>query len=314
MRAALRVRRPLHRARQRRRQRHASTTARPRRRWAWRAHSRIGEVFASLGRGFETPTVTELAYRPDGGAGFNIDLQPAHFDTAEVGARWRFAIERRRACRCIASTARTRSCRRQPRRPRQFRQRGQHAARRRRGWHRGALPPAVVVRTDRQLVARALHRAVQLSRAQRWRRAGAGGGGRQSHSRHSARRRLRRTGLERRTTAASSPRWRCAPATASPPTTATPTPAPGYAHFALRLQWRAAASGWCGVRARGQPVRSRLRGLGDRQRGQRAVLRAGGGKGGDGGVGVGRLSTGIRAKAGMTWIKGEVAGFPPARE
>lgn len=50
-----------------------------------------GEVFASLGRGFETPTVTELAYRPDGQAGFNRDLQPAHFDSAELGARWRFA-------------------------------------------------------------------------------------------------------------------------------------------------------------------------------------------------------------------------------
>ncbi|HEY5852307.1 MAG TPA: TonB-dependent receptor [Lysobacter sp.] len=49
-----------------------------------------GEVFASIGRGFETPTVTELAYRPDGGAGFNFDLQPAHFDSAEVGARWHF--------------------------------------------------------------------------------------------------------------------------------------------------------------------------------------------------------------------------------
>ncbi|MBU8977493.1 TonB-dependent receptor [Lysobacter sp. MMG2] len=48
-----------------------------------------GEVFASVGRGFETPTVTELAYRPDGSAGFNTDLQPAHFDTAEIGTRWR---------------------------------------------------------------------------------------------------------------------------------------------------------------------------------------------------------------------------------
>ena len=50
-----------------------------------------GELFASLGRGFETPTVTELAYRPDGGAGLNFALEPAHFDTAEVGARWRSA-------------------------------------------------------------------------------------------------------------------------------------------------------------------------------------------------------------------------------
>jgi iron complex outermembrane receptor protein len=47
-----------------------------------------GEIFASLGHGFETPTVTELSYRPDGSAGFN-DLSAASFDTAELGARWR---------------------------------------------------------------------------------------------------------------------------------------------------------------------------------------------------------------------------------
>lgn len=50
---------------------------------------RNGEVFASAGRGFETPTVTELAYRPDGVAGLNFDLRPAHTDSVEVGARWR---------------------------------------------------------------------------------------------------------------------------------------------------------------------------------------------------------------------------------
>jgi len=49
-----------------------------------------GEVFASAGRGFETPTVTELAYRPDGVAGFNRDLRPARLVSAEIGARWRF--------------------------------------------------------------------------------------------------------------------------------------------------------------------------------------------------------------------------------
>lgn len=47
-----------------------------------------GEIFASLGHGFETPTVTELSYRPDGSAGFN-DLSAASFDTAELGGRWR---------------------------------------------------------------------------------------------------------------------------------------------------------------------------------------------------------------------------------
>ncbi len=48
-----------------------------------------GEWFASLGRGYETPTVTELAYRPDGASGLNTRLDPAHFATAETGLRWR---------------------------------------------------------------------------------------------------------------------------------------------------------------------------------------------------------------------------------
>lgn len=51
-----------------------------------------GEIFASLGRGFETPTVTELAYRPDGGGGFNFNLIPAHFISGEIGARWRSEV------------------------------------------------------------------------------------------------------------------------------------------------------------------------------------------------------------------------------
>lgn len=48
-----------------------------------------GEVFASLGRGYETPTMTELAYRPDGAGGLNIALGTALFNSAEIGARWR---------------------------------------------------------------------------------------------------------------------------------------------------------------------------------------------------------------------------------
>lgn len=48
-----------------------------------------GEVFASVGRGFETPTITELAYRPDGSTGFNRELSPSHNVSAEVGGRWR---------------------------------------------------------------------------------------------------------------------------------------------------------------------------------------------------------------------------------
>lgn len=52
---------------------------------------RTAELFVSAGRGFETPTITELAYRADGGAGFNRELSPSHYVSAEAGARWRFA-------------------------------------------------------------------------------------------------------------------------------------------------------------------------------------------------------------------------------
>lgn len=48
-----------------------------------------GQLYASLGRGFETPTLTEQAYRPDGGAGFNTELRAARSRSFEIGARWR---------------------------------------------------------------------------------------------------------------------------------------------------------------------------------------------------------------------------------
>lgn len=48
-----------------------------------------GEWFFSYGRGFESPTLTESAYRPDGGAGFNRALRNAHTGAWEVGGRWR---------------------------------------------------------------------------------------------------------------------------------------------------------------------------------------------------------------------------------
>jgi len=44
-------------------------------------------VYASYGRGFETPTLNELAYRPDGSAGFNTDLRAAKSDNFEIGAK-----------------------------------------------------------------------------------------------------------------------------------------------------------------------------------------------------------------------------------
>ncbi len=46
-------------------------------------------VYAGYGRGFETPTLTELAYRADGGAGLNLALHSTSNDSFELGAKWR---------------------------------------------------------------------------------------------------------------------------------------------------------------------------------------------------------------------------------
>jgi iron complex outermembrane recepter protein len=46
-------------------------------------------VFASIGSGFETPTFSELAYRPDGAPGLNFDLQAAESTHGELGVKWR---------------------------------------------------------------------------------------------------------------------------------------------------------------------------------------------------------------------------------
>ena len=45
-------------------------------------------VYANAGRGFETPTFTELAYR-NGASGLNTDLKASHSRHLEVGAKWR---------------------------------------------------------------------------------------------------------------------------------------------------------------------------------------------------------------------------------
>ncbi|WP_282298094.1 TonB-dependent receptor [Stenotrophomonas sp. PS02289] len=51
---------------------------------AWR-------VYASAGRGFETPTFNELGYRNDGGAGLALNLNPARSRNLELGTKWRGA-------------------------------------------------------------------------------------------------------------------------------------------------------------------------------------------------------------------------------
>jgi iron complex outermembrane receptor protein len=54
----------------------------------WHASERLN-VYANLGRGFETPTFAELAYRADGGSGPNLGLRASRSTHAELGAKWR---------------------------------------------------------------------------------------------------------------------------------------------------------------------------------------------------------------------------------
>jgi len=44
-------------------------------------------VYASAGRGFETPTLNELSYRPNGQSGLNFGLQAARSDSLELGLK-----------------------------------------------------------------------------------------------------------------------------------------------------------------------------------------------------------------------------------
>lgn len=54
--------------------------------WAPAAALRL---YASAGRGFETPTLNELSYRSSGATGLNFALQAASSRSAELGAKWR---------------------------------------------------------------------------------------------------------------------------------------------------------------------------------------------------------------------------------
>lgn len=46
-------------------------------------------LYASYGRGFETPTLNELSYRPDQAPGLNFGLRPAVSTNLEAGVKWR---------------------------------------------------------------------------------------------------------------------------------------------------------------------------------------------------------------------------------
>jgi iron complex outermembrane receptor protein len=53
--------------------------------------SDVLHLYASAGRGFETPTLNELAYRPNGQTGLNFALQAARSNSYEVGLKVRDA-------------------------------------------------------------------------------------------------------------------------------------------------------------------------------------------------------------------------------
>ncbi len=53
----------------------------------WRA-SECTSVYASAGRGFETPTTNELAYRRANAPGLNFDLEAARSEHHEAGIKW----------------------------------------------------------------------------------------------------------------------------------------------------------------------------------------------------------------------------------
>ncbi len=54
----------------------------------WSASNEL-TLHASAARGFESPTLGELAYRRDGSGGFNLTLAPQRSRQLELGAKWR---------------------------------------------------------------------------------------------------------------------------------------------------------------------------------------------------------------------------------
>ena len=236
---------------------------------------RDGEVFASIGRGFETPTITELAYRPDGGPGFNRELAPSHFLSAEVGARWRYATGN-------ASLAVYRidgDDEIVPADSRGGRASFANAGRTRRdGIELGAsgtLGPqwsyAVAANWLRaRFVDGFSYRVTAGGRDD-----GAHGRRRQPRAGHPAGGRLRRTGLARSRRTGSPPPLETRISDRIATDDRNTDAAPGRAVASARLEWRRAGRhGLARVRARRQPVRPQLRRLGDRQRGQQPLFRA----------------------------------------
>ena len=49
-------------------------------------------LYATAGRGFETPTFNELSYRPDGATGLNLALAPSRSTSVEAGVKTRLGV------------------------------------------------------------------------------------------------------------------------------------------------------------------------------------------------------------------------------
>ncbi len=60
----------------------------------WRATPELN-VYANVGRGFETPTFNELAYRAGGLTGLNTDLRASRSNHLELGAKWKIDAAQR---------------------------------------------------------------------------------------------------------------------------------------------------------------------------------------------------------------------------
>ena len=61
---------------------------------AWKAHPDLN-LYANVGRGFETPTFNELSYRSGNRTGLNTDLNASKSRHAEIGAKWRLGTSQR---------------------------------------------------------------------------------------------------------------------------------------------------------------------------------------------------------------------------
>ena len=82
----------------------------------WRATPRLN-VYTAAGRGFETPTTNELAYRPGGETGLNLDLRAAksvHLEAGATGAGSRSSPRSPPCARSIATSFRATPCRESP--------------------------------------------------------------------------------------------------------------------------------------------------------------------------------------------------------